>query len=492
MPSTRRLVGPADTAQPGSPDRREPIAVLADVLGRKGAELSASAIRQRNLASADHLAVLHAIWTAETRDARNDRYRDLVLAALPPGYRQDLSLQARWLFRTLHAAELVGLDPAEVLRTAVASRDLAGARDIAAVLDARIRPRVNPLLPQPQRSWASRVPQLPDPQRQAYLTQIAAMMDDRTRRLGQHTAQTVPAWAAGALGPLPADPASRHRWEQKAAAIAAYREMYGYGDPDDPIGPEPSRESPDQRAAWHKALAALGPVHGPDVRAMPDGRLWLLRDTYTAETAWAPRHVGRELRLSRLGTFDAGLGALRAAAEADAARKAGDHDRAGRHETLAASYRALCDLYRQREQTLAQTMADRQEWEQATAASRHRAIAADAELRRRHPDQAIEPLRSAEPVPAMDTERGGKLPDTGAWIRDLAAQHHAFREKLNQRQHLMMSGDDLRWAALGRTLPSWWAPRPDAILQPPKPEITPSATILQLAAGHDIESEAAG
>ena len=75
------------------------------------------------------------------------------------------------------------------------------------------------------------------------------MMDDRTRRLGQHTAQTAPAWAADALGPLPADPASRHRWEQRAAAIAAYREMYGYGHPDDPIGPEPSRESPDQRAA---------------------------------------------------------------------------------------------------------------------------------------------------------------------------------------------------------------------------------------------------
>jgi hypothetical protein len=38
------------------------------------------------------------------------------------------------LFRTLHAAELAGLDPAEVVRTAVTSRDLAGARDIAAVL----------------------------------------------------------------------------------------------------------------------------------------------------------------------------------------------------------------------------------------------------------------------------------------------------------------------------------------------------------------------
>jgi hypothetical protein len=40
--------------------------VLADVLGRDGAELSASAIRQRNLTDADHLGILHAIWTAET------------------------------------------------------------------------------------------------------------------------------------------------------------------------------------------------------------------------------------------------------------------------------------------------------------------------------------------------------------------------------------------------------------------------------------------
>ena len=365
--------------------------------------------RQRNLANADHLGILHAIWTAETTGARDDRYRDLVLAALPPGHRQDLSPQARWLFRTLRAAELAGLDPAEVIRTAIASRDLAGARDIAAVLDARIRPRVDPLLPQPQGPWASRIPRLPDPARQAYLAEIAAMMDDRTQRLGQHAAQTGPAWAVAALGPVPADAAARRAWQTKAASIAAYRETYGYDHPDDPIGPEPSHETPDQRAAWHQAFAALGPADGPDVRAMPDGRLWLLRDTYAAETAWAPRHVGKELRLARLGAFDAALGAIRAAAEAAAARKAGDHDRAERQETLAASYRALRDLYQQREHTLAQAMADRQDWEHATAASRHLAIAADTELRRRHPGQKIEPLRSAEPAPATDTERDGKL-----------------------------------------------------------------------------------
>ena len=233
------------------------------------------------------------------------------------------------------------------------------------------------------------------------------MMDDRTQRLGQHAAQTGPAWAVTALGPVPADPAARRAWQTKAAWIAAYREIYGYDHPDDPIGPEPSHQTPDQRAAWHQAFAALGPADGPGVRAMPDGRLWLLRDTYAAETAWAPRHVGKELRLARLGAFDAALGAIRADAEAQAARKAGDHDRAERHETLAASYRALRDLYQQREHTLAQAMADRQEWEHATAGSRHLAIAADAELRRRHPGQKIEPLRSAEPAPVSDTERDG-------------------------------------------------------------------------------------
>ena len=192
--------GPA--ADPGSLDPREPVAVLADVLGRDGAELSASATRRRNLADADHLAVLHAIWTAETRGVREERYRELVLAALPDRHRQPLSHQARWLFRTLHAAELAGLDPAAVIRTAITSRDLAGARDIAAVLDARIRTRTGPLVPQPLAPWAGRVPQLPDPERRAYLAGIAALMDDRTRRLGQHTARTAPTWALAALGPV--------------------------------------------------------------------------------------------------------------------------------------------------------------------------------------------------------------------------------------------------------------------------------------------------
>jgi len=479
-------------------DEREPIAVLADVLSRDGAEQSAFAIRQRNLVNADHLATLHAIWAAETGNARYGRYRDLVAAALPPGHRQPLSHQARWLYRTLHAAELAGLDPAEVIRTAIISRDLAGSRDIAAVLDARIRPRINPLLPQPQGTWTRRIPDLPDPGRHAYLAQIAVMMDDRTRRLGQHTARTAPAWAITALGPVPAAPAARRDWEHHAAAIAAYRETYSYDHPGDPIGPEPSHQAPGQRAAWHAAFAALNPADGPGVRALPDGRLWLLRDTYAAETAWAPRHTGKELRLARLAAFDAVLGAIRADAEADAARKAGDHDRAARHDHLAASYRSLRDFYQHRQQTFAQAMADRQEWEQATARSRHIAIAADTELRRRHPDRKIEPLRSAEPAPVSDTEReqiqpalAGVLAERADRTRDPAPERQALRVKLDERQRLVVPSEDLDWDRLGEALPSWSASRRVAILQPPKPQITPSARILQLAAERDAEPEAA-
>ena len=227
---------------------------------------------------------------------------------------------------------------------------------------------------------------------------------------------------------------------------------------------------------------------------MPDGRLWLLRDAYAAETAWAPRHVGKELRLSRLGAFDAALGAIRADAETAAARKAGDHARAGRHETLAASYRALRDHYQQREQALTQAMADRQEWEHATEQSRRLAIAADAELRRRHPGQKIEPLRSAEPAPASDTEReqphpapDGKLTETPPGIRDLAIQHQVFRAEIDERPRLMAPGEDPAWGDPGKAFPGWQASGRDAILQPPKPEIIPSARILQLAAEHDTE-----
>ena len=125
------------------------LAALTAVLDRDGQQQSATQTRRHALADADHLAVLNAIWTSETTLAREQRYHDLLQAALPPGYRTEPGHQAKWLLQTLRAAELAGLDAAQVLADAIAERDLAGARDLAAVINARIRARTGSLVPLP-------------------------------------------------------------------------------------------------------------------------------------------------------------------------------------------------------------------------------------------------------------------------------------------------------------------------------------------------------
>jgi hypothetical protein len=143
-------------------------------------------------------------------------------------------------------------------------------------------------------------------------------------------------------------------------------------------------------------------------------------------------------------------------------------------------------------------MADRANWDAATRQQRQMAVAADAELRRRHPDQQYPPLRSAEPEPATETQRAelnltaAKPPGgIGQWIKDLAAAHRTFAQQLADRQNLKIPNRDPDYGDLGQAFPSW--PRPDraAILQPPKPEIRPSPQVLERAADRDADWEAA-
>ena len=337
--NTERAGHLAPATEPAPPGTA--LGVLSAVLDHDGQQISATQTRNQALADADHLAILHAIWAAETTAAREQHYRALLMNALPPGHRAQPSHQARWLWRTLRAAELAGLDPARVLAEAIAERDLAGSRDIPSVIDARLRHRLGSLVPLPSRPWSAQVPAIADPERRAYVTEIAALMDARKDRIGEHAAEHGLPWAIGALGPVPGHPVDRLEWQRRAASIGAYRELSGYDDPSDPIGPEPAAAAPDRRAAWYEALAALGPVDGPDVRGMPDGTLLHLRDTYPIETAWAPQWVGDELRQVRAGAWEARLAAARAGTEATAAERSGHHAAAARHRALAASYKAM-------------------------------------------------------------------------------------------------------------------------------------------------------
>src|SRR5260370_30389613 len=94
-------------------------------------------------------------------------------------------------------------------------------------------------------------------------------------------------------------------------------------------------------------------------------------------------------------------------------------------------------------------MADRTAWDAAPRAQRHLAVAADAELRRRHPDQRFSPLRSAEPEPTTETQQAeltltpGQPPgELGQWITDLAAAHRTFAQRLAHPQSLTIPAQD--------------------------------------------------
>jgi hypothetical protein len=371
---------------------------------------------------------------------------------------------------------------------------------VAAVIDDRIRKQahVDHLVPLSQGRWSDQVPQVDDSAQQKYLSQLAAAMDGRAERLAKFTADQQPQWAVDALGPVPADPAERARWEQTAAPVAAYRELYGWDHPSEPVGPEPTIARPEKRAAWHAAAQALGrPADGPDLRSRDTGSLWLMRDTYEAETTWAPRFVGPELRAVRVGAQQAELGRARAAAEARAAQARGDQNQAERQRSLAASAETLRGWYEARTAELEQADEDYRGWEHATEGSRRLAVAADAELRRREPGLTLPPLRTAEPAPVTDTELAelGRMPEGGPeheapeWVRQLAQARPAFREQLAERHSIRIPDPDPDYGHHGPAWPTLPPQERDAILQPAAPEMSP-APGLGMGYGRDAEPEA--
>jgi hypothetical protein len=142
-------------------------------------------------------------------------------------------------------------------------------------------------------------------------------------------------------------------------------------------------------------------------------------------------------------------------------------------------------FYRQHESELEKTMEIRREWEHATETSRRLAIAADAELRRRHPGQQLEPLRSAEPM-VTDEERGQLTLELGAmtyeapeWISRLAEERRAVTEHIDERKTILVTSEDSDYKSEAHAWPGWIERDRDAILQPPKPEMRPSQAVLQ-------------
>jgi hypothetical protein len=472
----------------------EPIGVLADCLDREAGEEAATEYQHRQNVQADHLGLLHARWQDLTRAADQDRYRQILARHLPQEYRAASDTEkSAWLWRTMKQAELAGYDLDEAVGVAIRKRSLAGSRDVHAVVDDRLRKDTQPSMPQSQGRYASRVPPVIGAEQQQHLRDLARAMDERKEWIGQAAAETSAPWAVAALGPVPADPSQRADWQKRAADIGAYRELYGHDDPADPIGPEPSADAPERQADWHTAQAAITRTGAKDMRdeqAFPETKLWHMRGTYRAETAWAPAHPGRKLRDIRRQAEVTRQQRVRARAEADTARKRGEADAAARHDQLEASAGALAGHYDRMEASLAEQAEDRKTWEKLTATPRRLARAADAELRRRYPERDIEPLKSAEPEiddqasiePEQDDDGQPSQPE---WVRRLEVDREVFRSKAGERQNVRVPAEDHEWEDEGEAWPEAEDAH-DAILQPPPPETTlpPAAQRAAEAAEH--------
>jgi len=456
---------------------REPIAVLADCMERHDSEESATEYQRRVLANADHLGLLAAPWADLAGRADRQRHEQLTLAAVPEEFHNQVREAMTWISRSLRAAELAGLDAGEVIQAAVNSRPLDTLAHAGKGLQARLRRLTDPLVPQPVKPYAERVPDMGDPELQRFVGELAQAQDERVDRLGERAAETSPAWAVEALGPVPDDPVNRLDWTQRAGKIDKYRERYGIKGAEI-IGPEPTGSSPDMRAGWFDAWRAMTKTDTADFARLPDESLVHMRDSYQSETGWAPPHVGRQLREVRLGMETMRLQAIRAEAEVQAAR---DQAVAARHAELAETARGLEAEYRRHEEVLAEAQADRELYDKFSAGPRQIAVQADSEIRKRYPRQKMVPLKSAEPVAP---EEGLRAP---GWLAELHEQRRAFREELERRQNVRVPDEDPDYGDQGEAWPVWRGQR-EAILQPPKPEIRPAEAVLEKAREKQAET----
>ena len=401
-----------DLEDPGARDDAAPparrLTVLAAVLEQEQSKQAATETMRKELERAASLATLAPVWTDVTRAHAVRQYERTLRSLLGPAewqrYEQDP--ERGTLTRLLRGAELAGYHVDAVLSRAIEGRGFDDARSIAAVLHGRVQRLVGTAEPVATGSYADRTPALEDPVAGRFARDLAVAMDERVSLLGIRAAMDRPVWALVHLGDVPAEPVDRADWLRRAGVVAAYREERGYAHETDPIGPAPERTSPEQRASWHTACAALRMIEGNrELAAASDGELWARRDAYARDAAWAPLYVAGELRAAHLAEDAYRAQAVRTWHRADA--ETGVISRA-RAQRLAARYSALAQEVGAYREALTEVAETRRRWHTATDQNRQQALAADAELRRRHPNLELPPLHLPD-----DPTQGEQEPDLG-------------------------------------------------------------------------------
>ena len=429
--STVQVPEDSPPGQASTVERRDPAAVLADVLDRDDDSAAALRIEEDSATLArsartagDRMADAASLLSPGRIASVLDRLA--VDGTLTADQRHRLAADpaTSQLGTLLRQAELAGRDGEAALAAAVTDRPLDGAESIAAVLHSRLAARLGPLVPSGDR-FTDRIPAVPDPTWRRYLERLAENADRRARELGTRTAEELPRWAREALGPVPARPVERLDWEERAGRVAAYREMAGHDDQAVALGAAPPPGKVEHHAAWHSAWRALGrPESGREEAGMSDGSLLLRVRAYRREEAWAPAYVADELDGTAREAARRRQDAVLFAARADTAPEA-DRDALRRTAAEAAAY---ADVLDQRVRDLTEADHVRAGWYVHTAETRAAADRARAELA----DRGIDPDAPADARHGAGLARRARRPRPGRG--HLPADHLRSRPRRHTRR----------------------------------------------------------
>jgi hypothetical protein len=247
---------------------------------------SASTRQQLELDAVHHMARIGPIYENELLTHKHAERQALFERLLPAHQGQTLAGDPATpaLYRLVGALKREGHDVEQVVRDAIAQRELDSADSIAVVLHYRITEKVGSPPPKDitftRTRYIDEVPAGDTPEHD-YLRRLAEVMDQRVDELGARQIHHPEPWALRYLGDIPDDPLQRLTWSDRAGRVAAYREQYAVTSADDAIGEAPGRSAVEQRAAWEESYVALGrPAAHEDIARLSDGELLLAIDLY--------------------------------------------------------------------------------------------------------------------------------------------------------------------------------------------------------------------
>jgi len=268
--------------------------VLVGVLANEGADISAHETMRRAARQAEDFTALAGEYQTLARVAQAERWDALLERC---GLDTDQLEQVRAseahgpLLATLRDAEARGLDVDEAFPKLIAARSLVDVDDPAAVMHGRMDRWVTAAGSKRQAATnliAGLIPRaagVADADLAKALDERDRAMERRAQELADEAIGRGQVWVRR-LGTSPVDPAKREAWNRAVSTVAAYRDRWGIGADQRPLGSETAVATIEglghrrrAQAAVEGALQMAGEVRTAAVDAVPAGLVETNRGT---------------------------------------------------------------------------------------------------------------------------------------------------------------------------------------------------------------------